>query len=359
MRKTLIIMGLIIGVAALLSAQDIMLSWGAVTNGGAEFPNGRIGPGMRLADNVGNGGTAGDSILSDGSSLNLYPGYRFVDLDLRAPISRIDSMDTVVHAPSFVVSWSGEDTTTEDGEGWGIRYYDVDYAVNDSTAWHSWFTHVTFTSAVFGPTSPVEVKPDSIYYFRVKAYDLATNEEAEHPNYDQKVVYKQIYLSFRVYNPGTDTAIWAPSDTFDPGETVTMDSASVLYVENTSTDSIILGVSAMPTAMDTSTWQPYWDLERFPNKDVFALRARFDDDFHPPAAFNLSDAVDDTFKMASDGYFGGPDHGCLAPHDAFHDSTQYREHLWLQVLLPTSVTQHGDTTVYQFIVKLKGQSATP
>ena len=353
---------IIIAAALLLvvvQAQDIQLSWGAVTNGGTEFPEARTGGGMRLADNIGNGGTAWDSILSDGAAITLYPGYRYVELDLRHPISWIDSMDTIVHSPSFVVSWAGVDTTPEDGEGWGIRYYDVEYAVNDSTAWHDWFTHVTFTSAVFGPTSPTTVQPDSIYYFRVRAYDLATNEEPEHPEYDQKVLYQPVVLSFRVYNPATDTAVWASQDTFDVGETVTMDSASVLYVDNTSIDSIILGVSADPVAVDTETHAPYWSLAQSPGEDIFALRARFDDNFYPPTTFSLSDAVDDTFKMASDGYFGGPSQGWLAPNDGVHDSTAYREHLWLQVLLPTAVTQHGDTTVYQFIVKLKGASATP
>ncbi len=359
MKRVIMAIMVILAVGVLVSAQEMRLSWGAVTNGGAEFPNGRTGPGIRLADNIGNGGTAWDSILSDGASINLYPGYRFVDLDLRAPISHIDSMDTVVHSPSFLISRSGADTTPEDGEGWGIRYYDVDYAVNDPSDWHPWFTHVTFTSAVFGPSSPVTVHAESTYYFRVKAYDLATNTEPDHSTYDQRVTYKPVILSFRVYNPESDTAIWSPADTFDPGETVTMDSASVLYVENTSTDSIVLGVSAMPSAMDTNTWQPYWDLQQYPDKDVFALRARFDDNNHPPAAFTLADAIDDTFKMASDGYFGGPSQGWLAPNDGTHDVSQYREHLWLQVLLPTSITQHGDTTVYQFIVKIKGESATP
>ncbi|RKZ30828.1 hypothetical protein DRQ33_07585 [bacterium] len=337
---------------------DLQIVWHTVSNGGIEFPEGRITSGYKLADNIGNGGTTSDTFLTDGSSLILYPGYRYVELDLRKPISRIDSTDTITHSPSFLISWSGEDTTTEDGEGWGIRYYDVEYAVEDSTAWNTWFTGVTFTSAMFGPTSPVTVKQDSTYYFRVRAYDLATNEEDTHSTYDQWVIYKPIVLSFRVYNPTSDTAIWAVSDTFDPGETVTMTSGDVLLVENTSLDSIELALSGTNFAIDTTTGQPYWELTEDPGNDQFSLRGHFDDEATPPVTFTSSDAIIDSWRYAKDGWFGGPSHGWLAPNDGSHTAEQYSDNLWLQVLLPTSVTQHGDTIVYQFMVNVKGMSIT-
>ncbi len=356
MRK--IVLLIMLTSVALIWAQ-YTLSWFAVTNGGTEFPNGRLTSGYKLADNIGNSGSASDTVLTDGSSFMLYPGYRYVDLDLRKPFSSIDSTDTISHSPSFVISWTGEDTTVEDGEGWGIRYYDVDYAVNNPSAWNSWFTGVTFTSAVFGPSSPVSVQPDSIYYFRVKAYDLATNVEDDHSTYDQKVAYKPITLAYRVYNPYSDTAIWAPSDTYDVGNTVSMENSDVLIVKNLSTDSIELALDAYSSAIDTSTGQPYWSLDDNPGKDQFALRAHFSDDATPPTTYTSSDAVRDTFLWAKDGWFGGPTHGYLAPNDGIpaHDSTQYTENLWMQVILPTSITQHGDTVVYKFMVNLKGMSA--
>ncbi len=342
---------------ALAFGQTYNLSWGAFTNGGTEFPNARWGGPYKLADNVGRGTSETDTILTDLSSYVLYPGYRFVELDLRYPTSWIDSMDTITHSPSFVVSWGGVDTTIEDGEGWGIRYYDVQYAVNDSTVWYDWYTGVSFTSAVFGPTSPVVVREDTTYYFRVKAYDLATNEEPDHPSYDQKTKYVPAAISFMVYNPNSGLPIWS-ADTADPGQTVSMDSADVLVIKNLGDDTLTLALRGFPVAEDTAHHNPVWTLADFAGKDTFALRAHFSDDPRPPLTYTSTDAVRDTFIFADAGYYGGPTHGVLYSYSS-GDSTAFSENLWLQVLLPTSVSVYGDTTVYQFTVQLKARRRTP
>ncbi len=363
--KRYLALWLFLAVALVFAQPTYTLDWGAVTNGGTEFPDGRLAPGYKLADNIGNGSSASDEILTDGVNYVLYPGYRYIDLDLRKPVSAIDSMDTITHSPSFLVSWTGVDTTAEDGEGWGIRYYDVQYAVEDTLAasWNNWHLGVTFTADVFGPTSPVTVKIDSTYYFRVKAYDLATNEEDEHYPCDQKVTYLPASVSFIVYNPASMLPVWACQDTFDVGQTVSMESQDVLIVKNTSTtDSTVLSVKGLPVAIDTLNHFPYWELDDNPSKDKFALRAHFDDETFPPITFGPVDVVRDTFLFTADGYYGGPAHGVLSPYDAaevVRDTTMWTDNLWLQTLLPTSITQHGDTVVYEFSIQLKGESVTP
>jgi len=346
---------------ALVFAQPYTLDWGAVTNGGTEFPDGRLAPGYKLADNVGNGSSASDEILTDGVNYMLYPGYRYIDLDLRKPVSAIDPMDTITHSPSFLVSWTGVDTTAEDGEGWGIRYYDIQYAVEDpGLGWNTWFTGVTFTNAVFGPMSPIEVKAESTYYFRARAYDLATNEEDEHVTFDQKTQYQPIQVSFTVYNPTTLQPVWHADDTFDAGQTVTMEAGEVLYIENNfGGDSTILAVRAFPTALDSATHEPWWSLGDNPGRDIFAVRAHFDDNVTPPVLFGADDIVFENFTFVDDppgGWYGGPTHGILSPNEGAHTPAEYTEHLWMQMQLPTSVTQHGDTIVYEFFIQVKGRN---
>lgn len=357
MRKVLAAL-LLLSAVFVIWAQTYNLAWGAFTNGGTEFPNGRWSSSYRLADNIGRGTSSTDTVLSDGVNYDLYPGYRYVELDLRYPISWIDSTDTITHSPSFVITWEGVDTTHEDGEGWGLRYYDVDYAVNDSSVWNSWFTGVTFTTAIFGPSSPVVVKEDTVYFFRVKAYDYATNEEPEHTPFDQKVIYQSAPIEFFVYNPTSGHPVWS-ADTFDPGQTVSMNNSDVLIVENQGVDTLTLAVRAFPVGYDTLNHRSVWALADYAGKDTFAIRAEFDDNTASPVTFGSSDIVADTFTFtdAGTGHYGGPAHGVLYANTAVPaDSLQYSDKLWLQIHLPTAVTSYGDTTVYRFTVQLKARA---
>ena len=359
MNKWMVMLALL-AVSTLVVAQ-YNLQWGAFTNGGTEFPNWRTGGGYKLADNLGRGTSSCDTVLSDGgATYYLYPGYRYVELDLRNPLTWMaDSLDTIATSPSFIVSWEAVDTTLEDGYGWGIRYYDIDYRVNPTGAWLPWFAHITFSSALFGPSSPVVVAEESIYFFRVKAYDLATNEEAYPVAFDRKVQYQPASVSFLVYNPTSDTAIW-DADTTDPGQTRTMDPSEVLVVKNPNNDTLVLAVRAFPFALDTTDNTPYWTLGNYAGLDTFALRARFSDDPTPPPSFSVPDIVTRNFIYtdAGAGYYGGLTHGILYAYGT-GDSVAFSENLWMQLHVPTMVTLYGDTVVYQFTVQLKGRHPIP
>jgi len=356
--KNILVVCLLFSMVFTIYAQTYNLVWGAFTNGGTEFPDARWSSAYKLADNVGRGTSSTDTILSDGANYNLYPGYRYVELDLRYPISWIDSTDTITHAPSFVISWGGVDTTIEDGEGWGIRYYDVDYAINDSSAWTNWFTGVTFTTALFGPSSPVTVYEDTVYFFRVRAYDYATNEEPEHTPYDQKIIYQSVPIEFSVYNPTSGQPIWS-ADTFDPGQTVSMTANDVLIVENQGADTLVLSLRAYPVAYDTLHHISTWALDDYAGTDTFALRAEFNDNTTPPVTFGADDIITENFIATDEGsgHYGGPTHGKLLPNTGSPaDSLQFSDKLWLQLHLPTTVTTYGDTTVYKFTVQLKARA---
>jgi hypothetical protein len=67
------------------------------------------------------------------------------------------------------VSWSGSDATTH------VASYDVQYRVGSGGSWTTWRTATQDTSAVFGPTAPVTVMRDQVYFFRIRARDEAGN----------------------------------------------------------------------------------------------------------------------------------------------------------------------------------------
>ncbi len=233
--------------------------------------------------------------------------------------------------------------------------------MEDSTAWNSWFTGVTFTDAVFGPTSPTIVREDSTYYFRVKAYDLATNVETTHVKYDQKVHYVPVAVAFKVYNPYyyADSALWK-ADTYDVGQTVSMNDDDILIVKNLGNDTLLLAMRGFPVAWDTLHHRPVWHLKDFQGPDTFAIRAKFTDEPTSPSTFTITDALRDTFIYAYNGYYGGPAQGKLGPYGGGEaDSVSFTENLWMRILLPTTVSEHGDTTVYRFTVQLKARRIAP
>ncbi len=360
--KKVVALLLICSIGALFA--QYQLEWGAVTNGGCEFPEGRYGVNMRLADNIGNNGTASDVVLSDGATMNLYPGYRYVDLDLRAPISAIDSTDTVTASPFFVISWTGNDTTTEDGEGWGMRYYDVQYTRDTLAGWTDWLIGTTDRWALFGPTSPTTVSDNDIFFFRVKAYDLATNTENYPVRWEQRVAYRPASVGFTVNRyHATDVLppIWHKDGIYDVGETVNMTADERMVVKNNpGSPQTRLALKVLPFATDSLTHEPYWAVEALPNTDVFAMRALFNDLTTPPAAFGANTAVLDSFIFtdAGTGYYGGPTQGLMLANDGSSLPEDIQENLWLQLRFPSRITQHGDTVVYQFVMQVKGRVVT-
>jgi hypothetical protein len=89
-------------------------------------------------------------------------------IDLTAPTSTIDSLETEYSATGFAVSWSGGDlgaATTS-----GIGNFDVDYKFNDGE-WQSWLAETASTTEIFNFT----VNPGDKIYFQARARDKASN----------------------------------------------------------------------------------------------------------------------------------------------------------------------------------------
>jgi hypothetical protein len=135
---------------------------------------------------------------------HLYPGFRKVDLDLRYPFSWLSISVRYSADTSFIISWSGIDTTIEDGQGWGLWNYDVQYRLEGSGVWNDWLIGTTDTFGVFGSEIPVDVHPGSRYYFRLRATDLARNSS---PWGDQDSMIVDWTVQFCIYTvaPGVVT----------------------------------------------------------------------------------------------------------------------------------------------------------
>lgn len=100
---------------------------------------------------------------TNNGQLIVSPATRF-GLDSTPPTSAVYSLAQT--APdSFVLQWSGSDTTS------GISGYHLDYWAVGDNAWTRWLTNSSVTSATF-------VRPDSrAYWFRSQAVDNAGNLE--------------------------------------------------------------------------------------------------------------------------------------------------------------------------------------
>jgi outer membrane protein assembly factor BamB len=94
--------------------------------------------------------------------------YAFGDID--QPYAKVDPLKGAYNSESFQVSWSGEDKG-----GSGIKSYDVQFRMGAGEQWQNWLTNTASTSAMFGPSSPVQVKDSTVYYFQARAKDNAGN----------------------------------------------------------------------------------------------------------------------------------------------------------------------------------------
>lgn len=327
------------------------LRWGAVTNGGTDSDV-RMAPGYYLTDNLGSASYVADSFLSGGTYIN-RPGYRKIEWDEREPITSVNDLgaDTISSTPTFVIAWGGADTTIEDGIGWGILYYDVQFMRNAIGSWEDWYTHSTLTSDVFGPFSPDTVFEDTTYYFRCRAYDKAGNVEDWPATAQAYARYEAQILQWVVvnYDGGSD---WRIADSVGLSTTTSADSADVFIVKNNGSTTIDIGIKGNPATG--------WDLESTPGIDDYTLKARFNDNNTPPVVFEATDVIfdEDTFTWATASRYGiggfGIEGSGATPAP---DSSAYTENLWLQLLTPTDVTAWVDSQI--IIINLKARTSTP
>ncbi len=338
------------------------ITWDAFTSSGTDFLA-SVWRGDSVVARVAHSIDGGSTTPSFGTSATetlavVRHGYRFIDFDVRKPYSYIDSLDTISYAPQWLVSWGGMDTTYEDGEGWGLRGFTVEYAVGSpESTWFTWFSNVNFTEAMFGPSSPVVVQDSTKYYFRVRAEDLNTNAEDEH-YYDQWVLYIAPSLRFSVQNleGGKD---WTVRDTLAIGEDslASPTAQDVFIVKNLSIlDSIDMALRSYSVALPMRLG---WELADYPDTNKFALRAIFNDDPTPPSPSDFAattNIVRDTFIVANDSIFG-PGGYHIKP--VWADSLSRTDNLWLQFQLPTWSYTYGETTDVQLILQLKAIPVTP
>ncbi len=182
------------------SSASYNLQWKSIQSGGNEGDD-VTSTSYRLSSSIGQSTPVAEGPVSS-ASFDLYPGHRKIDVDYRYPFSWFTFSVEYSSDTTFEISWAGIDTTAEDGWGWGIWNYDIQYAV-DGGAWTSWLDATTATSATFGPSLPVEVTPGTEYQFRIRARDLARNVA---PWGDQDTVVVNYVVQFCVHtDPGLPT----------------------------------------------------------------------------------------------------------------------------------------------------------
>ena len=356
---------IIVGVLAAVLIADwpsgggFQLRWGAVTNGGTERGARMSTTGYQLSDNLGNASHVTDSFLTDGTTFIHRTGYRKVDWDERHPITSVNDLgaDTISSAPNFPISWGGADTTIEDGYGWGIRFYDVQYRINLGGTWEDWYVQTVLISDIFGPTYGLgpgdTICEDTTYFFRCRAYDLPGNVEdwPTTPDYQAWARYEEQILEWVVVNQA-DSNDWTIEDSLTMGYTATMEAGDLFIVKNNGTVAIDMGIKGYPATG--------WTIGNTPSYDRYALRARFNDDPTPPVTFPLTDAVFDSGFTWATGRTTDPDtlYGLLGwgIQDATADSVDRTDNLWLQLHLPTDVSTYIDSQIIRIDLKAKASA---
>lgn len=348
MKHIMIVLVTIIGLTVLLaewpSGGPYQLRWGALTNGGTEGVMRESVSGLLLSDNLGNCSYVADSFLTDGTLYRIRPGYRKVDWDERYPYSSINPLgsDTISSGPTLPISWGGADTTTEDGIGWGIRYYDIQFKRNTTGTWRNWYINTPMTSGIFGPFSPDTVWADTTYFFRCRAHDKVGNVEPWPTTHQAWARYEMQTLQWIVvnYDGENDWTLGAP---ITLNSTTTADSASIFIVKNLGATTIDIGVKGYDAIG--------WDLKNTPGFDRYTLKARFDDNRTPPVVFAMNDVVYDSgFTWATASLYGP---GGWGIQGVSADSVYRTENLWLQLLTPTAVSVWLDNQVIRLDLKAK------
>ncbi len=129
-------------------------------------------------------------------------------MDTHAPSSAVSALAAEQTQASFLVNWSGSDTTS------GIASYDVQYRQGAGGSWVTWLSGSGATSATF------HAQDEGVYYFRSRARDQVGNVESW-PSGDGDthtyVPIAKLYLPlvFRAYAP-SNILHGAVTDAGDP-----------------------------------------------------------------------------------------------------------------------------------------------
>ncbi|MBN1755332.1 hypothetical protein JW877_03865 [bacterium] len=151
------------------SSANFNLEWKVIESGGNEGDD-AASASYRLSSCIGQP-TALENEPSASTSYRMFAGFRKIDVDFRYPYSWFTVLLRYHTDTTFVIEWAGIDTTIEDGWGWGVWNYDIQYKVGAAGGWIDWLTDTGDTTGIFGPALA-----GSTYYFRLRAQDKARNE---------------------------------------------------------------------------------------------------------------------------------------------------------------------------------------
>jgi len=265
------------------SSASYNLQWKVIESGGNEGDD-VTSTSYRLSSSIGQS-TPVISGPSSSASYDFYPGFRKIDLDLRYPFSWFTVMIEYASDYTFDLNWAAIDTTIEDGQGWGVWNYDVQYRIGTAGVWTNWIVDGVVTNATFGPASPEVVDPGETYHFRLRAQDKARNEPPwSLPWMDQDSTIVNYVIEFCVWTiaPGeaTDAGNYATLQFYqdDPLTPTTVDlwegaCAQVWCVPNTEAE--ITGLSSASDgeerwAVETPADDTLWTVDgTFTSQDVW------------------------------------------------------------------------------------------
>ncbi len=170
---------------------------------------------VQYKDNAGNVSTYTDTII----------------LDTASPSSSVASLPTYQSALSFLVSWSGSDTTS------GVASYDVQFRDGTGVSWEDWQTSPMATSTAFVG------EEGHTYYFQSRARDNAGNVE-DYPGGDG--------------DTHTTVDVTPPSGSILVNDGA-IDTTSTDVILNLSASDGVSGVSQMSFSNDGSSWSNWED----------------------------------------------------------------------------------------------------
>ena len=118
-------------------------------------------------------GPLGIALFQDTVGETAHYSYLDFELDTLDPVSLMTPLSPFTTTLTIELSWDATDPSPSAG----IAGYDVQYRVGPGGTWMDWLTGTVLTAYTFGSYDPVPVEMGQSYYFRVRAYDFAGNQE--------------------------------------------------------------------------------------------------------------------------------------------------------------------------------------